>query len=260
MMSVDAQAAYVFGDTVRTLYTYGSHDKNAVDSYEDKFFSGPVEGTGYYIYGISYAQMVFDTDEQARARIYDEKDVCDPRGICAQTASHHFLTWVKGLEDHLPIIVMSHVPLHAHRNDNRGAWTWTRALNAAAKDHDIIFLWGHNHTMERGEAGKETERAHYLHLPGDQLTVQSWDMDEEGSIITVRSFTDEEGNETREPVAQTETLEFVYLNAGYLTNGVGSVLTFSGTDGVWKQLTVKRYAITEEEEAEPFSIELRSWE
>ena len=92
-------------------------------NYTDVFFSGPVPCDGYYLYGISFAQMIYDSDWQARAedergRAYSGKDLADPNGISAQTASHLFLSWVNSLDDHWPIIVMSHVPLHAKRGDN----------------------------------------------------------------------------------------------------------------------------------------------
>ena len=257
MKAVDAQVRSVFGEGTRTLYTYGSHDINAVDDYADVFFSGPVEGSGYYIYGITFAQMIFDTDSQAAEAGYAGKDAADPRGLSAQTASRHFLAWVQSLkeqDDHQPVIVISHVPLHAHRCDNLGACTWTRALNDAAGDHDIIFLWGHNHTMERGKKGKPAEREHYLHLPDEELAVGSWEPDEEGKPTGKRKITDKES----QPVAQTEKLGFIYMNAGYLTNGVGSVLTFSG-EGRWERVEVKRYALTEDESAEPWSYPLRQF-
>ena len=246
MASVDAQVRYVFGDAAKALYTYGSHDIHSTDPYESTFFSGPVAGNGYYIYGITFSQMIHDTDEQAIATgNYDERDIVDRNGISAQTAIHRFLTWVNSLENHLPIIVMSHVPLHANRGDNAGAWTWTRALNAAAERHDIIFLWGHNHTIERRGDGKTTERAYYRKMPGETLVVQSWDMDETGGTALKR------GDDL---ITQTETLGFIYMNAGYITNGVGSVLTFSdeNENGLWDHLAVKRYALAEEEAA--FSI------
>ncbi len=249
MTAIDAQVRAVFGDGPRTLYTYGSHDINATDRYEDVFFSGPVAGNGYYIYGITFSQMIHDTDRQAEK--YEGKDAADPRGLSAQTASHLFLSWVRSLDDHLPIVVMSHVPLHAHRGDNLGAWTWTKALNAAAEDHDVIFLWGHNHTTEAKEEDKQLERAHYLLLPGDRLTAQTWEPDAEGKAVGSRTRLSEDEKEVREPVAQMETLRFLYMNAGYITNGVGTLITFE--DG---RIRVKRYALKEEEQAEPFEYEL----
>ena len=197
--------------------------------------------------------MIHDTDEQAIATgYYDGKDIVDRNGISAQTASHRFLTWVNSLDDRLPIIVMSHVPLHANRGDNAGAWTWTRALNAVSECRDIIFLWGHNHTVERRDDGKTIERANYRKLPGETLIVQSWDVDEAGETVLKR------GDDL---ITQTETLGFIYMNAGYITNGVGSVLTFSdeNENGLWDHLAVRRYALSEEEAAFsiPWVVELR---
>ena len=247
MTAVDAQVRHVFGDGVQTLYTYGSHDIHATDPYETAFFSGPVSANGYYIYGVTFAQMIYDTDQQAQQ--YKGKDSDDRNGLCAQTASQRFLTWVNSLEDHRPIVVMSHVPLHANRGDNAGAWTWTRALNAACENHDIVFLWGHNHTVEKRGSGKAVERANYLKMPGETLTVQSWDVDEGGKAVL------KQGDEL---VVQAETLRFIYMNAGYITNGVGTLLTFSDEDenGLWDHLTAKRYAL-EPEDSEPWTCTLR---
>ena len=251
MKAVDAQVQAVFGGETGTLYTYGSHDANAVDEYREAFFTGPADCGNCHVYGISFAQMVYDTDRQAAAGKYSGKDLADERGFSARSASGLFLSWVKSLDDHLPIIVMSHVPLHAHRGDNYGAWTWMKALNAAAEGHDVIFLWGHNHTMEGRTDGRETERANYLRLPGEKLTVQSWETDDRGKETGVRTIPAEDGGETRELVTRTETLRFVYLNAGYITNGAGTVLSFR--DG---RMTVKRYALNEEESTEPWTYDL----
>ena len=272
MKAVDAQIAHVFGDSARGLYTYGSHDKNETGNYEDVFFSGPVRGDGYYLYGISFAQMIYDNDVQAKAtdkreRTYSGKDLADPNGISAQTGSHQFLSWVKGLDDHWPIIVMSHVPLHANRGDNRGAWTWTRALNEAAENHDVIFLWGHNHTLERGEDEKAAEQAYYLLLPGEEITVQSWALNEEEKTVLRKAIespasdgAEEEDKAKYERITQKETLRFVYMNAGYIINGVGSLLTFTDTeeDGEWDRLTVNRYVLSSEK-TEEWDLPLRKW-
>lgn len=264
LSGVSAQIRKVLGDEVRCLYTYGSHDDHAVETYDAVFFSGPMQADGYYIYGISYSQMINDTDSQSADRKDAGKDAADPYGHCAQTASHRFLSWVSTLEDHLPIVVMSHVPLHASRADNAGAWTWTRALNHAAENHDIIFLWGHNHTVEEAGSHKAAEREKYLRLPGEELTVQSWDVDPNGKTLLRRG----EGRQA-EPIGQTETLRFIYMNAGYITDGVGTLLTFSDSDGngLYDRLTARRYALSPEDEAfgdtgkvSPFEYTLREWE
>lgn len=274
MKAVDAQVAHVFGDAARGLYTYGSHDKNETGNYADVFFSGPVPCDGYYLYGISFAQMIYDSDWQARAedergKTYSGKDLDDPNGISAQTASHLFLSWVKGLDDHWPIIVMSHVPLHAKRGDNSGAWTWARALNEAAESHDVIFLWGHNHTLERGEAEQAAEQANYLLLPGEEITVQSWAPDAEAKTVLRRAIPSEEQTAgdaeadekpKYELITEKETLQFIYMNAGYITNGVGSLLTFTDLeeDGAWDRLTAKRYSLGGDA-PEEWDLPLRQW-
>ena len=269
--AVDAQIAHVFGDTARGIYTYGSHDKNETGNYADVFFSGPVQGEGYYIYGISFAQMIYDSDQQAgaeddRGRTYQGKDMTDANGLSARTASQRFLAWVRSLDDHWPILVMSHVPIHAHRGDNSGALTWVRALNEAAENHDIIFLWGHNHTVERGEGEKAAERANYLLLPGEEITAQSLAVNEEGKVIlrkAVSPASGETGGESKpkyELITQKETLRFVYMNAGYLINGIGSLLTFTDLeeDGEWDRLTVRRYSLSGGE-TEEWNLPLRPW-
>ena len=40
------------------FFTYGSHDRNCADGYS-AFFSGPHQCDGYYIYGVSFAQMAY---------------------------------------------------------------------------------------------------------------------------------------------------------------------------------------------------------
>ena len=154
---------------------------------------------------------------------------------------------------------MSHMPLHARRGDNLGAWTWTRALNEAAEKHDVFFLWGHNHTLEQNDAVKALEQANYLLLPGNPLTVQSWAFDKDGKVSARReSVSDSEGaaHETvgaesseYELVTETEPLNFVYMNAGYITNGVGTLLTFTGADEQWDTLTARRYSVFDEDQA-----------
>ena len=248
MKSVEAQIRHVFGNAVQCLFTYGSHDRNSTDAYESVFFSGPVAEQGYYIYGISFAQMIFDTDEQAKREKYTGKDAADPNGLSAQTASSRFLDWVSSLEDDLPILIMSHVPLHARRGDNTGAWTWTKALNRAAEQHDILFLWGHNHTLERKEDQKMAEQAVYLKMPGETLTVQSCFKNKEGEFVKKAED---------ELVTRTEPLRFLYMNAGYITEGAGTVLTFADVDedGHWDELAARRYS--GEDEIRPWTVQLR---
>ena len=164
---------------------------------------------------------------------------------------------------------MSHVPLHANRGDNSGAWTWSRALNEAAENHDVIFLWGHNHTLERNEEEETAEQAYYLLLPGEEITVQSWGLNAEAKTVLRKAIPSEaltavdaevEEKPEYELITETETLQFVYMNAGYLINGVGSLLIFTNMeeDGAWDRLTVKHYSLGSDE-PEEWDLPLRQW-
>ena len=139
---IDSTLAPPYRDVV---ITYGSHDENCTDGYS-AFFSGPRHQEGYYVYGISYAQMIYATDKDASD--YNGLDIADRYGLSAESATANFAAWVRTLTDNSPIVVMSHVPMHANRRDNLGATAWYNVLTEAAEKHDIVFLWGHNHTNE----------------------------------------------------------------------------------------------------------------
>ena len=73
----------------------------------------------------------------------------------------------------------------------------------------------------------------------------------------------ETGGESKpkyELITQKETLRFVYMNAGYLINGIGSLLTFTDLeeDGEWDRLTVRRYSLSGGE-TEKWNLPLRPW-
>ncbi len=231
------------------LLTYGSHDQGCEEGY-DVFFSGPHRCDGYYVYGISYAQMVYDTDSTVLAAVtnyqasladtttttggnntahtsgqkiamYDGIDVNDRFGISAESGVRCFDAWVSSLSDNAPIIMMSHVPMHARRNDNLGGERWYQAISKAAENHDIILLFGHNHTLE--EHGNPADQYVYLLTPGDSITVQG----------NVKNY-----------VHQHE-LNFTYANAGYLKLGWASLITFSdrNKNGYYESMNIRRFTL-----------------
>jgi hypothetical protein len=64
------------------------------------------------------------------------------------------------------------------------------------------------------------------------------------------------------------TINFTYINAGYLTMGYGSLLTFTDmdTDGMYDELTVQRYSTSGKDDtfgntgiASPYTITLTQW-
>ncbi len=221
------------------LLTYGSHDRSCAEGL-GAFFSGPYKGDGYYLYGISHAQMSMSADSLVRS--YNGLDVDDPHGKSAESATRSFLSWVHGLDDHAPIILMSHVPMHANRGDNRGGSQWFDALNEAAKEHDIVLLFCHNHSLE--ERGNDTDQSYYLRVPGEEIEVQGAEKDE-----VVKG-----------------TLHFTYGNAGYLKLGWSTLITFTDVDGNgdYDKVEFHRYHIDGEDAGEygrtgkpnPYTMEL----
>ncbi|MBQ8061604.1 MAG: metallophosphoesterase [Bacteroidales bacterium] len=254
--------------TCDALFTYGSHDACCTDGYS-AFFSGPRRCDGYYVYGITYVQVACATDEDASAAVslhnsllrsgedfsdfddddilleksgYGGIDIVDRFGKSAESASASFLKWVESLDDNAPIVVMSHMPLHYNRGDNYGGQIWYEALSKAALSHDILFLWGHNHTIEEKAADysdkddvKLADRFKYLLTPSDFLTP--------GDTMEIQGASKEETISAR--------LNFSYANAGYIKLGYGTMITFSGDSSSYSAMTLHRYAAdTVEKETE----------
>lgn len=243
------ELASVLGDGISAYYTYGSHDRQATGKYFDNFFSGHAEEDGLYLYGINFGQMIYANNQQAEAERYTGMDMMDYYGYSAEVAVPVFTNWVNSLTDNKPIIIMSHVPLHLNRNDNLGASAWAKAINEAAKTHDIIFLWGHNHSTEEYEDlhGPSQDKHFYLVLPGETMPVQG----------------------PEEELSEEIELAFTYANAGYLKLGFGSLLTYSDVngDGSYDELQIKRYSIDPEYDGafsetgytSPFTQQLTKW-
>lgn len=238
----DEEFYEVLGNDIETFYTFGSHDTGNTNGYGE-YLSGPAQCDEYYLYGISYQQMLYDTEEQI-PEDYTYLDLDDPNGLGAQAASENFLNWVETLEDHKPILVMSHVPMHAHRDDNLGAATWVEALNKASESHDIFAFFGHNHSEEKN--GSLVDRPYYFVLPGSSMPVQ-------GADVSSKEET---------------TINFYYMNAGYLIMGYGSLVTFTDeeADGVYDAVTIQRYNTIRKDVCfgdtgivTPYTVELRQW-
>lgn len=215
----------------RFFSTYGSHDGGCLSPYND-FFSGPMACQGFYLYGISYAQVCFAVDSLAKD--YIGLDRTDAFGLSAETGSAKFLRWIATLNDNAPIIVMTHVPLHANRHDNPGAEIWAEALNKAAESHDVFVLFGHNHTTEEGillspsldpSGNPINDQDYYMVLPGSPLAVQTAD----------------------KQVWDTLTVNFTYMNAGYLKLGYASTFTLKDDDydGKYETFLIKRHTIND---------------
>ena len=125
-----------------------------------------------------------------------------------------YLTSLIDSGDTRPVIIMTHVPIHwsvrsANRNwyyDNIYANILFEAVNEAAKELDILFLFGHNHSSTG-----EGDGLGYDNEIGDALAYVA-----KGESMKVPNGTDGSANYT------TETLNFTYMNAGYVGKYNGS--------------------------------------
>ena len=199
-ITAEIQAVY---PGVQTFYTYAAHDPNvSADSSNPYAFArtGEVyEGADYYVYGV-------DQDDMSSAS-------------SASTASQNFISWAETADSSKVIFVMCHMPIHSRRGDNAGGATWMTALNEVGESHDVVFLWGHNHT---GESSADTS-VYFVNV-GGSLTPQG---------------------------GSTGTINFTYMNAGYIKNGYASMIVVN-SDSV----SVSRYSTSGSVTAS-YSIERR---
>ena len=228
-------------DDFTFLGTYGSHDDGCTDGYS-AFFSGPKELDGYYAYGISYSQMINATSVSSDTQNLIDKD--DPYGNTASVASAKFTQWISSLgsDDHKPIVIVSHVPLHYRRGDNYGAYLWATAINAAASSHDIIFFWGHNHT---NESSNDTKC--YLLAPDEKMTVQAASSSSKASPRVGAAGGPGGGstnNDTNSSSTESITLNFYYANAGYIkASSNAHLVTFidDDADGTYDWIDLRKF-------------------
>lgn len=205
----EVQSVFENLDNTHVDIVYGSHDSNATDdanimacadtskmpsSADKNEISQNQSGCifvasdkSYYVYGISYYDMM--------------------AAATAKEEAEKFIDWVKGIDASVPVIAISHVPLHYLRKDNLGATYWDEALRYAATGsttgteikREVVFLHGHNHTNEKVE---------YFMEPGQTITLQGTSASE----------------------SKDETLTYTYITAGYLNEFTTATLV-EITDG-----------------------------
>ena len=160
---------------VQTFYTYAAHDPNVSEDSSNPYAYARTgeyyEGEDYYVYGVDQDHMQSASN--------------------AAAASASFKSWADTIDSSKVIFVMCHMPIHSRRGDNAGGATWMNALNEVGQSHDIVYLWGHNHTGENS-----TDTSVYFVGVGGSLTPQG---------------------------GSTGTINFTYMNAGYIKNGYCSM-------------------------------------
>ena len=181
----------------------GIHDMNVTD---DSGIVLPYQGGGAQIY------------EGDRYYVYGVEEYCisdDSNESNWSSEAQKFVTWANGstIDKSKVIIVLSHYPLHANRDDNDGAYYWHKALNTVATGSEtgeevvrnIVFFHGHNHTVDKNE---------YVYDVGDSMTIQN------GSSTT------------------SATIRYTYATAGYLNQNSKATL-MAITDS---EITLTKYS------------------
>ena len=211
-------------------YTWGSHDANM----EKGNTNGYLVSSGVVTRDMSGA---VDLDGKAWLWGIDYNEMTNYNTATSGAAA--FTNWVNGLpsDDHRAIIIMSHVPMHYRRGDNHGAVTWLTAINEAASDKDIVFLWGHNHT---GSTTNDSNHA-YVAVGG---TVTPEASSSKGEPADGGGPGGGSGSGT---AGTPVTIQFTYMNAGYITTG-----TIHGWNG--SSITVTNDSIIIEDD---YNSELR---
>ena len=182
----------------------GIHDMNVTDDagivLPYKNGSAQIyEGTNYYVYGVEEYCISEDSDATNWS-----------------SEAQKFVDWANGetIDKSKVIIVLSHYPLHAKRDDNDGAYYWHQALNTVATgaasgdstvERDIVFFHGHNHTVDSNE---------YVYDVGDSMSIQN------GSSTT------------------SENIYYTYATAGYLNqNSKATLVTITDEKVVLEKYT-----------------------
>jgi len=154
---------------VNTIFISGNHDYKDFEKDSSYYTSsGLYEYKSYYIYLINYSDY-FNYD-------YITIDLAYSLRI---------------LDKNKPIIVLSHMPLHhSERNDNIYGCYIFDILNEYSKKYDIIYLFGHNHSL-------------------------GYDNDIGGSIV-YKTIGDDIKIKYSDGNIQNKKLNFTYMNAGYV--------------------------------------------
>lgn len=176
LAEVTGAASYMFASNVDIVA--GIHDKNVNDDADIVLpYTGGgaqiYEGEDFYVYGVEEYCISDDSTESYWT-----------------TEAEKFVNWANSVADtSKAIIVVSHYPLHAKRDDNDGAYIWHTALNDVATNdagevvRNVVFFHGHNHTVDSNE---------YVYNVGDTMSIQN------GSNTT------------------SEKIQYTYATAGYL--------------------------------------------
>ena len=199
-------------------YTWTDHDR-AASAISKK--SSLTVYDNYYVYNLSMGDLC-SYDRYGTGFAYSETDNANrvASGFTATVpeAIAAFQTAVAGLDKSKPLFIVGHQPLFDNRNDNAWAEDWFDAINAVAAEMDVTYFFGHNHAYD--QAGD------YYYAKGETMSVATadnwgWNYDVLGGKYGYLPSMDLS--------AESKTLNFTHICAGYMDPGTTSGTTRTGT-------------------------------
>lgn len=229
---------------IEFLLAQGNHD------WSGWVADGTLASTGAHEYD-DYIMYVINEDDfpwwQAGYMTYSDTDVCKAKVEQTAATLKTYLDAQIAADCTKPIFIYTHVPMHwTWRSTTRASWwsdniyaaTLFNVINNAGKDLDLVFIHGHNHGEYYGTYPENSCTEFFV--AGDTIRIPN------GTVAS-------DGNYT------TETLNFTYMNAGYIgkintsyENPINTASVFTITD---TQILMNRYTTTGEFYQEPKVIE-----
>ena len=205
-------------------YTWTDHDR-AASAISKK--SSLTVYDNYYVYNLSMGDLC-SYDRYGTGFAYSETDNANrvASGFTATVpeAIAAFQTAVAGLDKSKPLFIVGHQPLFDNRNDNAWAEDWFDAINAVAAEMDVTYFFGHNHKYDFENAA--TGNKDYYFAKGETMPVATagnwdWHYEVKGGYQNYLPSMD--------LTAETKTLNFTHICAGYMDPGTTSGTTRKGT-------------------------------
>lgn len=199
-------------------YTWTDHDRAATAISKQ---SSLTVYDNYYVYNLSMGDLC-SYDRYDTGFAYSETDnakrVASGFTATVPQAIAAFEAAVADLDKSKPLFIVGHQPLFDNRNDNAWAEDWFDAINAVAAEMDVTYFFGHNHAYD--QAGD------YYYAKGETMSVATadkwgWNYDVLGGKHGYLPSMD--------LTAETKTLNFTHICAGYMDPGTTSGTTRTGT-------------------------------
>lgn len=205
-------------------YTWTDHDRAATAISKQ---SSLTVYDNYYVYNLSMGDLC-SYDRYDTGFAYSETDnakrVASGFTATVPQAIAEFKAAVADLDKSKPLFIVGHQPLFDNRNDNAWAEDWFDAINAVAAEMDVTYFFGHNHKYDFNNAA--TGNKDYYFAKGETMPVATadkwgWNYDVLGGKHGYLPSMDLS--------AESKTLNFTHICAGYMDPGTTSGTTRTGT-------------------------------